>query len=146
MWWLLAAIVLGWVVLWVRRYLGEQPRRVVETQETQAADPAVPPEIDDAVVGDELDLHGVPPAEVGGLVDAFVDVCVERGLASARIIHGKGIGVLRRTVRAHLARHPAVRWFGDAPPPSSWGATLFELSEPSSGSGSASQSPEAPAP
>jgi len=83
--------------------------------------------IESVDVGNELDLHGVPPREVAGLVDAFIDACAERQERFVRIIHGRGIGVLRRIVRSRLARHPRVLDYGDAPPPSGWGATVAEL-------------------
>jgi DNA-nicking Smr family endonuclease len=45
-----------------------------------------------------------------------------------RIIHGKGIGVLKRTVHALLARHPAVIEFHlDSELFSGAGATLVRL-------------------
>lgn len=63
-----------------------------------------------------LDLHTFPPRVVGGLVRDYLDACRERGLLEVRIIHGKGIGNLRRTVRAELRRHPAVDRFAEAGP------------------------------
>jgi DNA-nicking Smr family endonuclease len=44
------------------------------------------------------------------------------------VIHGRGIGVQRETVRALLERHPDVLEFGDADPGrGGWGATLVKL-------------------
>jgi dsDNA-specific endonuclease/ATPase MutS2 len=77
---------------------------------------------------DELDLHGFLPRECGDAVAEYVRAAQEAGMASVRIIHGKGTGALRRTVHAVLARHPAVRAFriaGDDR--GSWGATVVEL-------------------
>lgn len=82
-------------------------------------------------MGDELDLHGVPPRQVAELVDAFIDDAWSRNERLVRIVHGRGIGVLRRIVRTRLARHPRVLFYGDAPPPSGWGATIAELSSAS---------------
>lgn len=79
-------------------------------------------------ITDELDLHHFSPREVAGLVRDYLDECVERGFTSVRIIHGKGIGNLRRTVHAQLERHPAVREFrlGGADG-GGWGATIVDL-------------------
>lgn len=63
-----------------------------------------------------LDLHPFPPQVVGELVRDYLDACRERGRLEVRIIHGKGIGHLRRTVHAELRRHPAVARFTDAGP------------------------------
>jgi dsDNA-specific endonuclease/ATPase MutS2 len=122
--WLLLTLLLLLALTWLgRRWLGGEPRH---------EDPLPPPgdEEVEAIVehGNELDLHGVPPREVADLVDAFIDACASRQERFVRIIHGRGIGVLRRIVRSRLSRHPRVLAYGDAPPPSGWGATVVELS------------------
>ena len=55
-----------------------------------------------------LDLHTFRPSEIKDLVPDYLAACRERGICQVRIIHGKGIGNLRRTVHAILARHPEV--------------------------------------
>jgi len=55
-----------------------------------------------------LDLHTFQPREIGGLVPDWLAACQERGTLELRIIHGKGIGNLQRSVHAILARHPEV--------------------------------------
>lgn len=75
-----------------------------------------------------LDLHTFRPAEVRDVVSDYIDACLERGIFSLRIIHGKGIGNLRRTVHALLERHPHVAEFHLADlDAGSWGATLVTL-------------------
>ena len=55
-----------------------------------------------------LDLHLFDPREIGELVPDYLHACRERGLLAVRIVHGKGIGELRRTVETLLARLPEV--------------------------------------
>jgi DNA-nicking Smr family endonuclease len=75
-----------------------------------------------------LDLHTFSPRDVGDLVPTWLDACQEHGLAELRIIHGKGQGVLQRTVHAILARRSDVQAFRLAPPErGGWGATLITL-------------------
>ena len=75
-----------------------------------------------------LDLHTFQPREVKGLVLDYLAACQERGILHVRIIHGKGIGNLRRTVHALLAKHPEVISFALAHPQmGGWGATMVEL-------------------
>jgi dsDNA-specific endonuclease/ATPase MutS2 len=79
-------------------------------------------------VSDVFDLHSVPPRDVEGVVEAYLEEAERLGLKALRIIHGRGIGVQREIVRAVLARTPAVVWYGDAPAEAGgWGATLVTL-------------------
>jgi hypothetical protein len=78
--------------------------------------------------GDTLDLHTFSPREVAPLLGDFLDLCEQTGITRARIIHGKGTGVLRQRVRALLARDRRVISYQDAPPEAGgWGATVVEL-------------------
>lgn len=75
-----------------------------------------------------LDLHTFRPAEMKELIPAYLAECRRRGILSVRIVHGKGIGNLRRTVHAILEKLPEVTAFRLAGFESgSWGATLVEL-------------------
>lgn len=74
-----------------------------------------------------LDLHTFAPKDVPSLVEEYIRVCQEKGIYDVRIIHGKGKGVLRRTVHARLERDPRVVEFGLDPGSSGWGATLVRL-------------------
>lgn len=75
----------------------------------------------------ELDLHTFRPEEAASVVDAYIEACMEKGIFELRIIHGKGKGVLRRTVHTLLQKHPAVMHFTTDGSPSGWGATLVAL-------------------
>jgi DNA-nicking Smr family endonuclease len=61
-----------------------------------------------------LDLHTFRPAEIGELVPAYLAECRQRGILQVRVIHGKGIGNLKRSVEAILARMPEVISFHEA--------------------------------
>lgn len=74
-----------------------------------------------------LDLHMFSPKEAASVVEEYILACIEQGIYEVRIIHGKGKGVLRRTVHTLLERHPHVLDFNLDPGPSSWGTTLVRL-------------------
>jgi DNA-nicking Smr family endonuclease len=79
-------------------------------------------------ITDVLDLHSFLPAEVPDVVRDYLEAAWEKGLRELRIIHGKGRGVQRRTVRVLLERDPRVVEFGDAPQTAGgWGATWVRL-------------------
>jgi len=58
-----------------------------------------------------LDLHTFKPSEIKDLILDYLAACQERGILQIRLIHGKGIGNLRRTVHSVLAQHPQVLAF-----------------------------------
>lgn len=75
-----------------------------------------------------LDLHVFDPKDIKELVPEYLKVCREKGIYRVRIIHGKGKGVLRRTVHAILDRIPEVESYRLASEDSSsWGATIVVL-------------------
>jgi len=74
-----------------------------------------------------LDLHTYQPREIKEVVAAYIEACLEEGIVELRIIHGKGKGVQRETVRTILGRHPDVASFKTDTGPGSWGATLVNL-------------------
>ena len=79
-------------------------------------------------ITDAFDLHTVPPRDVEAVVEAYLEEAHRMGLRALRIIHGRGIGVQRKTVRRVLARTPWVADFRDAPGEAGgWGATLVTL-------------------
>lgn len=81
-------------------------------------------------ITDVLDLHFFRPSEIGDLVENYLQLAWDQGLRHVRLIHGKGVGVQRRRVRAILERHPLVSTWGTMPPEAGgWGATWVELSD-----------------
>lgn len=76
-----------------------------------------------------LDLHLFNPNELGGLIPDYIEACLEKEIYSIRIIHGKGKGVLRRTVHGLLDRNPNVESYSLASDRSGWGATVVELAK-----------------
>ena len=74
-----------------------------------------------------LDLHMFAPKDVPSVVEEYLAECLKRGIFDVKLVHGKGRGVLRRTVHALLERHPLVQDFKIDSGPSSWGATLVRL-------------------
>jgi DNA mismatch repair protein MutS2 len=80
----------------------------------------------DGEAPDELDVRGRTAQEAREAVRAFVDAASLEGRPEARVIHGRGTGVVRAAVRDELARHPLVA--GTASD-SADGATLVQLGE-----------------
>lgn len=79
-------------------------------------------------IEDHLDLHNFRPREVAEVVASYLEAAREAGFSEVRLIHGRGIGSQRRTVRAVLDRRTDVIDYADAPPErGGWGATLVRL-------------------
>jgi len=75
-----------------------------------------------------LDLHPFSPKDLKTLIPDYLEECQKKGIVEIKIIHGKGIGNIRRSVHALLARSPLVADFRQADLHSgSWGATIVTL-------------------
>ena len=59
----------------------------------------------------EVDVRGQVVVDALMDVDRAIDAAVMQGLHQITIIHGKGTGVLRKEIQAHLKKHPSVRSF-----------------------------------
>jgi DNA mismatch repair protein MutS2 len=76
----------------------------------------------------ELNLIGQRVDEALDESDKFLDRALLEGKQAVRIIHGFGTGTLRKAVREHLRKHPAVRsWRPGAENEGGDGATVVEL-------------------
>jgi len=88
---------------------------------------------DDAIelpIDGVLDLHTFSPKDVKGLLQDYLFVCREKGIIEIRVIHGKGTGVLRKTVHSILEKMPEVASFRTAAEDAGgWGATLVQLKQ-----------------
>ena len=66
-------------------------------------------------VQNELDLHGLNRLEATRAVADFLNESISQEIRCVRIVHGKGLGVLRETLRAVLPAHIEVLGFVEAP-------------------------------
>jgi DNA mismatch repair protein MutS2 len=68
--------------------------------------------------------------EARDAVEKFLDRAFLAGLPRIRIVHGTGMGILRRTLRAWLEKHPQVASITEPPQNEGGaGATVVELRE-----------------
>ncbi len=85
------------------------------------------PDTIDLPIDGTLDLHAFQPKEAASVVDDYLRACFEKGILEVKVIHGKGKGVLLRTVHALLEKHPLVLGFKLDTEWSGWGATIVFL-------------------
>ncbi|HEY0160860.1 MAG TPA: Smr/MutS family protein [Thermoanaerobaculia bacterium] len=82
------------------------------------------------VVSAELNLIGQRVDEAIDESDRFLDRALLEGKQAVRIIHGFGTGTLRKALRDHLRKHPAVKsWRPGAENEGGDGATIAVLDE-----------------
>ena len=90
--------------------------------------PWQPPEQVVVPITDTLDLHWFRPKDCGPVVRDWLPEAHAAGFRTVRIIHGKGIGSIRKTVHKELERHPLVDRF-DLADRNNWGATVAWLKD-----------------
>jgi len=76
----------------------------------------------------EINVIGRTVDEATGEVEKFIDRAFLAGMPRVRIVHGSGMGVLRKALRQYLQKHPHVESVTE--PPSNeggGGATVVEL-------------------
>jgi len=85
-------------------------------------------ENEDANVPSEINVIGQTVDEASPKVERFVDQAFLAGLPRVRIVHGSGMGILRKALRQMLQHHPHVASVAEAPQnEGGGGATLVEL-------------------
>ncbi len=98
------------------------PSTSEEFDDSPFSDPIVMP------IEDVIDLHPFAPKEIRSVVEEYLRECCSAGFTQVRLIHGKGKGVQRESIRSLLARLPYVKDFADAPMGAGgWGATSVRL-------------------
>ena len=79
------------------------------------------------VVEANLDLHGLTRSEAAASVTEFLQKCAARRLRCVRIVHGKGLGVLKAKLRRWLPMKDEVLAFTQAPAAQGGGGALLVL-------------------
>jgi DNA mismatch repair protein MutS2 len=78
----------------------------------------------------EINVIGERAEEARERVDKFLDSAVLASVNRVRIVHGHGMGILKRAIAELLAAHPSVEKFYPAPQSEGGtGATIAELKE-----------------
>lgn len=79
-------------------------------------------------ITDVLDLHAFAPRDVKSVTETYLEEARKKNFKTVRIIHGKGIGIQRETVRKILEKTVFVKSYKNADEfAGSWGATIVYL-------------------
>jgi len=83
---------------------------------------------EDDSVPTEINVIGQTVDEATSAVEKFVDRAFLAGVVRVRIVHGSGMGILRKALRQYLKEHPHVATVAEAPQnEGGGGATVVEL-------------------
>ena len=66
-------------------------------------------------IQDGVDLHGLNRDQAAAMVVEFLNHCLARGVRCVRIVHGKGLGILKAKLKKWLPRREEVLAFCQAP-------------------------------
>jgi DNA-nicking Smr family endonuclease len=66
-------------------------------------------------IQDGVDLHGLTRDQAAAMVVEFLNHCLARGVRCVRIVHGKGLGILKAKLKKWLPQREEVLAFCQAP-------------------------------
>jgi DNA-nicking Smr family endonuclease len=78
-------------------------------------------------IQDGVDLHGLTRDQAAAIVAEFLEQCLARGLRCVRIVHGKGLGILRAKLGKWLPQRDEVLAYCQAPSSEGGGGALLVL-------------------
>jgi DNA-nicking Smr family endonuclease len=78
-------------------------------------------------VQDGIDLHGMTRDQAWTVVVEFLEHCVVHGLRCVRIVHGKGLGILKAKLGRWLPQRQEVLAYCQAPAHEGGGGALLVL-------------------
>jgi DNA-nicking Smr family endonuclease len=78
-------------------------------------------------VQDGIDLHGMTRDQASAVVVEFLEHCVVHGLRCVRIVHGKGLGILKAKLGKWLPQRQEVLAYCQAPAHEGGGGALLVL-------------------
>jgi DNA mismatch repair protein MutS2 len=85
-------------------------------------------ESEDVIAPSEINVIGYTVDDATREVEKFVDHAFLAGLTRVRVVHGSGMGILRKALRQFLQKHPHVESVAEPPQnEGGGGATVVEL-------------------
>jgi DNA mismatch repair protein MutS2 len=106
----------------------QQPSADTPVKAARARGISISLENEGANVPSEINVIGQTVDEASPKVEKFVDHAFLAGLPRVRVVHGSGMGILRKALRQLLQQHPHVASVAEAPQnEGGGGATLVEL-------------------